>query len=132
MKELTEMTATELVAEHDRLCGPENRIDGPWKRSKAELAARIEALGGTEAVERTARTAREAPAGGAEPQTVGALVEALLATGMDYGGIVAAVRGRFPDARTTRRSVASVACRLRRAGVAVPLRRARVPTSTSN
>ncbi len=60
-----------------------------------------------------------------QPQTVGALVKVLLATGMDYGGIVEAVRARFPDARTTRRSVASVARRLRRAGVAVPMRRAR-------
>ena len=39
-----------------------------------------------------------------QPQTVGALVKVLLATGMDYGGIVEAVRARFPDARTGRRA----------------------------
>lgn len=39
-----------------------------------------------------------------------------------YDLIVEAVLREFPEAKTTRRSVASVACALRRAGVNVPMR----------
>jgi len=46
--------------------------------------------------------------------TVGALVEAMLITDAAYDEIVAAVRERFPEAGTTRRSVASVANAMRR------------------
>lgn len=61
---------------------------------------------------------------GAEPDaTIGSLIRERLAAGDDYAAVVEAVRVRFPDARTTRRSVASVASRLRRAGVAVETRR---------
>ena len=45
MKELSEMTATELTAEHDRLCGPADRVGGrPWKKGKARLIERLERL----------------------------------------------------------------------------------------
>ncbi len=60
---------------------------------------------------------------GAYAKTVGALVEALVATELAYDEIVRMVRERFPVARTTARSVASVASVLRKRGVAVPLRR---------
>ena len=42
---------------------------------------------------------------------------------LDYAAIVARVVAEFPDARTTARSVASVAAVLRKKGVDVPLRR---------
>ncbi|NCQ23583.1 MAG: hypothetical protein COW54_02345 [Rhodobacteraceae bacterium CG17_big_fil_post_rev_8_21_14_2_50_63_15] len=60
-----------------------------------------------------------------EPKiTIGAVVQELL---MDvdnaYVEIVAEVKRRFPDAKTTARSVASVAATLRKKGVDVPTRR---------
>jgi len=60
-----------------------------------------------------------------EPKiTIGAVVQELL---MDvdnaYVEIVAEVKRRFPDAKTTARSVASVAATLRKKGVEVPTRR---------
>ena len=60
-----------------------------------------------------------------EPKiTIGAVVQELL---MDvdnaYVEIVAEVKRRFPDAKTTARSVASVAANLRKKGVDVPTRR---------
>lgn len=43
-------------------------------------------------------------------------------TTLSYEEIVAKVREEFPDANTTTRSVASVACVLRKSGVDVPMR----------
>ena len=43
--------------------------------------------------------------------------------GYEYGEIVDIVRGEFPEASTSKRSVASVAAALRRKGVEVPMRR---------
>lgn len=59
-----------------------------------------------------------------QPKGVGRMVEELLLDpeAYDYGFIVEAVRREFPHARTSRRSVASVAARLRRDGAAVPMR----------
>lgn len=124
MKAVTELhqrTAAELVELHNGRCRPEDRIDGPWKASKAELVGRIEALGGPEP--------KDEPDGAAEAttvvsgRTIGALVAELLADpDLGYAEIVAAVRERFPEARTTARSVASVAARMRRDGADVPRR----------
>lgn len=132
MDDLHQMTAAELAAEHDRLCDPADRIGGrPWKKGKARLIERIERLrrdakplGGSGPTEREAETAEDDRA---EPngrrETVGALVESMLTTDAAYDEIVAAVRERFPEARTTRRSVASVASAMRRRGAEVPMRR---------
>lgn len=56
---------------------------------------------------------------------IGKLVASLLldAEGFDYPTIVEMVAGEFPDAQTSTRSVASVAARLRKDGVEVPMRR---------
>lgn len=54
---------------------------------------------------------------------IGALVIELLVTDMPYEDIVERVRSTYPDARTTARSIASVAMDLRRDGVDVPSRR---------
>lgn len=54
---------------------------------------------------------------------IGALVIELLVTEMPYEDIVKQVRETYPDARTTARSIASVAMDLRRDGVNVPSRR---------
>lgn len=59
-----------------------------------------------------------------ERVTVGATVRRLLIeTDLGYVEIVDAVKARFPKARTSTRSVASVASALRRDGEAIPFRR---------
>lgn len=132
MKDLNEMTAAELAAEHDLICDPADRIGGrPWKKGKARLIERIERLrrdvGPLDDAKPAEREPEAAENTDAEPEgrreTVGALVEAMLATDAAYDEIVAAVRERFPDAKTTRRSVASVASAMRKRGDDVPLRR---------
>lgn len=56
--------------------------------------------------------------------TVGATVKRLLTeTDLGYAEIVDRVLAEHPDARTTARSVASVASTLRKKGVDVPMRR---------
>lgn len=62
---------------------------------------------------------------GPEPRrTIGSLVQELLMDpDLGYVTIVDRVRAEFPDAKTTARSVASVAAVMRRNGVPVPLRR---------
>lgn len=60
------------------------------------------------------------------PKTDGSLsrrVEALVRdTTMSYADIVATVREEFPNANTSTKSVASVACVMRKKGINVPLR----------
>ena len=124
---LNEMTAAALVELHDRLCPEGDRIGRPWKKGKAALVDRVRPL--LEAEERSeASGPTEARADAAEdaPATVGKLVERLLVADggtWSYADVVDEVRRRFPDAKTTRRSVASVAADLRRRGVEVSKRR---------
>lgn len=54
---------------------------------------------------------------------INAMCVELLQTDMPYEDIVAAIRGRYPAARTTARSLASVAMDLRADGLTVPTRR---------
>lgn len=62
--------------------------------------------------------------------TIGALVERLVTeSAMDYAQVVEEVLRAFPDAKTTARSVASTAARLRRQGVDVPRRSGRRPVN---
>lgn len=60
------------------------------------------------------------------PRTDGSLsrrVESLLlTTTMSYADIVSTVKQEFPHAQTSTKSVASVACTMRKKGKAVPLR----------
>ena len=99
---------------------PYGRADrGPF--SKAELIGRIEALGAPDADDEANEPAEAVTDD--RGQTIGALVAELLADpDLGYAEIVAVVRGRFPKARTTARSVASVASTMRRMGVDVPKR----------
>lgn len=59
------------------------------------------------------------------PRGVGKLIASLLVDpeAFDYPTICDIVRGEFPNARTSTRSIASVAAGLRRNGVEVPMRR---------
>jgi hypothetical protein len=97
-------TINTLLALHNDLA-PTHMTLKSWKRSKADLQARIERL---------------KPARGA----IGNAVTELVAnTSMAYDAIEHLIRGTYPNARTSRRSIASVAAELRRSGVAVPYRR---------
>jgi hypothetical protein len=87
--------------------------------------------------EPSATEADEAEVSAAEPTTdehsdeteargsIGQMVAELLvdAEGYDYQEIVDIVRGQFPSAKTSKRSIASVAAGLRRKGIEVPMRR---------
>ena len=62
--------------------------------------------------------------------TVGTTVKRLLTeTDLGYAEIVEKTLEEHPDARTTARSVASVASTLRKSGVEVPMRRKSKPAS---
>lgn len=57
--------------------------------------------------------------------TIGSIVtEMVMDAALTYDNIVDMVREQFPEANTSRRSVASVASRLRKAGIDVPKRKA--------
>lgn len=97
-------------------------IEGPWKKSKRELIERIGALGEPQATRQLHGSVEETgppPGVPDDAKTVGALVEALVVTELAYGEIDRMVRERFSDARTTARSVASVASVLRKRGITV-------------
>lgn len=68
-----------------------------------------------------------------EPKpTIGKLVnELLMDEGLDYKSIVSRVMAEFPDAKTTTRSVASVAAVLRKKGINVPIRQKRSASPNS-
>jgi hypothetical protein len=66
----------------------------------------------------TAVTVEKAPRG-----AIGNLVMELLQTEMPYEDIVKQVRETYPSAKTTARSIASVAMDLRAAGLTIPSRR---------
>lgn len=62
--------------------------------------------------------------GPAPKRTIGSLVQALLMDpDLGYEAIVKQVVAEFPDAKTSVRSIASVAANLRKRGVGVPMRR---------
>jgi hypothetical protein len=125
--DLNEMTSAALVELHDGLCPEGDRIGRQWKRAKSELVERVRPLlEHQELSDRSDHAAAMAASAAEPPSTVGRLVEALLVAdegSWSYGQIVEEVRRRFPEARTTARSVASVAADLRKRGVYVPSRR---------
>ena len=115
-------TARELIEVHNARGAPGDRIE-EWKASKGKLIAMIEAMPDAEAAESPETKPEDEPA----PETIGQMVKRLVAeTDLDYGAIVKEVRSAHPEARTTRRSVASVACMLRKTGVEVPKRHGRM------
>lgn len=60
----------------------------------------------------------------AKKVTIGSAVETLLLdAALSYDQIVSLIHGQFQGCSTSARSVASVAARLRKNGVAVPMRR---------
>jgi hypothetical protein len=70
---------------------------------------------------------KQAPSEGpkkAAQETVGEIAKKLLVeTDQTYPEIVEAIKAKHPKAQTTARSVASIACNLRKKGIEVPMRR---------
>lgn len=121
MNNLTGLATAELVAIHNERCPEGERIKS-WKQSKAKLIARIESFGSQEP-DNAKQKLTEKPKR-ASTDTIGASVRTLLADpSLSYADIVELIKAAHPEAKTTARSVASVACMLRRKGVEVPMRR---------
>lgn len=72
----------------------------------------------TDTAETVTEEVEKAPRG-----AIGQLVMDLLMTEMPYGDMVVVVKAKYPSARTTTRSIASVAMDMRRAGEEIPSRR---------
>ncbi len=105
-------TAVELVKLHNRLCSPEAKIEGQWKASKRALIAMIRKFG-TLPPEKALPIITEKPA--PRPvETISDFIKAMLASGGTYEEIATRARAQFPNAKTTPRSVASVACVMRK------------------
>ncbi|MFZ5962000.1 hypothetical protein ACOXXX_03535 [Thalassococcus sp. BH17M4-6] len=128
-----QMTIAELLDVHNDLaerCGTD--VLKSWKRAKPELIDRIEALGADQAdthepetTEKAEPTDDEADDTPEQPKrTIGALVQELLMDeALGYEAILEQVMAEFSDAKTSVRSIASVAANLRKRGVDVPMRR---------
>jgi hypothetical protein len=122
MTDFQNMTTAQLIEQHNRHCPKTERITS-WKTSKAKLIAKIEALGAAAAQTDAPKAAEKS--GAAPEATIGESVRRLLLDGsLTYAQIVELVRAAHPEAATTARSVASVACAMRKGGADVPTRRA--------
>lgn len=140
----TTLTTSELLHQLNNLRLAEGKPAlTSWKQSRSKLEAQIEFLKSvTEEPEPEAEddepelcghmgveTSKPWP-GKAPRGAIGALAMDLLAgTDKPYKEIVQIILRTYPSARTTPRSLASVAMELRKSGVEVPLRR---KTSASN
>lgn len=113
MRDLNRWTADELVRLHNARAPATERVTGRWRRPKRQLIAMIRALGDRPEYD-------EAVAAAERAETVGEFVEAMLRTDATYSEIARLARRRFDGARTTARSVASAASRLRRSAGWVP------------
>ena len=113
----------DLVEQARRLCREHKIGMGAFDWPDAETVdtnARVEDISATE--ERTAES----------PRSIGEMVERLLMDpSLNYVEIANRVRAQFAHARTTNRSVASVAKAMRARGVAVARRRGPPPTEAN-
>jgi hypothetical protein len=122
MTGLEDMTTAQLIERHNARCARTERI-AAWKASKAKLIAKIEALGAASAHTDAPKAAEKS--GAAPKATIGDSVRRLLLDGsLSYAEIVKMVKAAHPEAATTSRSIASVACAMRKGGTEVPMRRA--------
>jgi|DEB0MinimDraft_6_1074348.scaffolds.fasta_scaffold92665_3 hypothetical protein len=125
-------TTAELLEQHNEFAEKWGKKPlKSWKQSKDALRERIDAMRAEVADDVIGDDEPEAPKpiklrGAMMPSvTIGALVKELLLMedGLSYDLIEEAVKREFPEAKTTRRSIASVAADLRRKGVEVPMRK---------
>jgi len=136
MEDLNKITAAELVALYNARCPDDDRIDGPWKKDKAELIARIWALGAAGGDETEADNAEETMARGAVPETSGdvpgatgtvrAFAEALLSASdgvvLTYEEIAQRIREAMPGTAPTPQSIRWYAAKMRKRGESVRVR----------
>lgn len=130
--EYTDMTIAALLAIHNEMAPEENQL-ASWKQAKSKLIERIELLEQTPdetapVLEQKMEVAEEVD--GTEDKTAKVTIGSVIAdlvmdATLSYDMIVNMIHAQFEDAQTSRRSVASVAARLRKDGVEVPLRRAK-------
>lgn len=127
MRELVAVDAELDAEEADPLAIPEAaEAFGDVEPDQVPAEAAEEPEGADQAPVEASEPVVESAEAPAKPgKGIGKLVESLLldAEGFDYPAIVEMVAGEFPDAKTSTRSVASVAAALRRKGVEVPMRR---------
>jgi len=124
------MTVAALVAIHNEMAPAENQLSS-WKQAKSKLIERIQLLEQApdevaEVLEQKIEVAAEVDGTADETKkvTIGSVIsELVMDAALSYDQIVSLVWAQFEDAQTSRRSVASVAARLRKSGVNVPLRR---------
>lgn len=100
----TNLTTRDLLARHNALA-PSHMVLSTWKKSKDDLAARI---------------ARLKPRKGAVCELIASKV---VYTDLTYAEIVEEVRRTYPNAKTTTRSVASIAHDLKTFGFELPARK---------
>lgn len=121
MTDLETMTTGQLLELHNERCDEDRRL-ASWKGKKADLIERVRSLDEPAPAEAapTATEVTEHEPRGAISASVRRL---LLDPALSYADIVAMVRAAHPNAATTARSLASVACDMRKAGADVPHRR---------
>ncbi len=101
-----------------------------WKKSKDTLLLAIDELKATIEAANPARPVEEPVIQKSPRGAIGQKVMELLEkTSKSYSEIVDEVRGLYPDAKTTARSIASVAADMRRSGVNIPDRRHKPATA---
>lgn len=101
---------------------------GGETQSDAPVETKADDVGETQPTEQSAEQPKPSKKPKKEPDpnrgAIGRLVREMLADpANDYAGIVAKVKEQFPDAKTTARSIASVAADMRRDGIEVTSRR---------
>lgn len=115
-KKMAEMTTKELIDIHNQHCGEDEKLTS-WDQSNEELIKVLKGMGLID----TPST-----------EKVSDFVSDLLqSTDLPYTDIEELAKNEFPKARTSTRSIASIACRLRKEGVEIPKRvRGRVKGTT--
>lgn len=108
MKSTDSMTASELVELHNALCPADQKIEGEWKKSKDLLIEKISDF--EKVMDKNVTISSE-------------VMKLLMDEELSYTDIVKDILKKFPNAKTTARSVASVASVARRKGIEVPKRR---------
>lgn len=132
------MTTKDLLAAHNELAREAGRPElADWRRSKAELETRIEAMrpdpldmgeepeptsGDTTEPAVTEEAPEPVSARKAKPSISKIIAELLADASLSYDRVAALVRERVPGSATSARSVASIALRLRKGGAVIPAR----------
>lgn len=125
MDDLSGLTTVQLIEEHNRLVGSEEKHLKAWKREKGELVALVQAMRDEDRRRRGSRTIKVAA------------YELLLATdyedhtqrrvGFSYDEILRRLRAEFPECDTTDKCLRWYAVKLNEDGAKLPWRPRRPP-----